>query len=65
MTESPIPAVTPDPLLDEVRERRRAVFASCGYDLRMLGERIRQLQGQHPEQVVDRRRMRAGRRGRE
>jgi hypothetical protein len=44
-----------DPLIDEVRSRRRALLASCGNDLNRLLERIEQLQRQHPGKMVDRR----------
>ena len=44
-----------DPLIDEVRARRRALLESCGNDLNRLLERIEQLQRQHPEKLVDRR----------
>jgi len=49
------PAHRPDPLIDEVRERRRELFAACDYDLKKLGALIQELQAQHPEKVVDRR----------
>lgn len=44
-----------DPLIDEVRSRRRALFASCGDDLNRLLERVEELQRQHPEKLVDHR----------
>ena len=46
----------PDPLIDEVRQRRRELFAACDYDLKKLGALIQELQAQHPEKVFDRRR---------
>ena len=45
----------PDPLIDEVRERRRALFADLGNDLRKLFEAVRRRQARHPEKIVDRR----------
>ena len=42
-----------DPLIDEVRQRRRELLASCGDDLAKLAERIRGLEAQHPELVAD------------
>ena len=59
MTTLPQPAAAPDPLIDEVRTRRQELFSDCGMDLRVLGRRIQELQAQHPELVVDHRRMRA------
>lgn len=44
-----------DPLLDEVRERRRLLLARHGNDLEKLYEAILVLQAEHPEKVVDRR----------
>jgi len=46
---------TSDPLIDDVRLRRRALLESCGNDLNRLLERIEQLQRQHPEKLVDHR----------
>jgi molybdenum-dependent DNA-binding transcriptional regulator ModE len=45
-----------NPLIDEVRARRRALPASCGDDLRRLLERVEELQREHPEKLVDHRR---------
>jgi hypothetical protein len=56
MSASPRPAPPPDPLIDEVRARRQELFAACGMNLRVLARRIQELQAQHPELVVDRRR---------
>jgi hypothetical protein len=64
MTALPQPSTPPDPLIDEVRARRQALLAACGMDLRVLGRRIQELQAQHPELVIDRRRTRAGKRRR-
>ncbi len=40
-----------DPLIDEVRERRRRLFAEHGSDLQRLCEAIRRLEDEHPEKV--------------
>jgi hypothetical protein len=48
----------PDPLIDEVRQRRRELFAECGYDLNKLFELIRKIQAEHPEKVIDLRKKR-------
>ena len=45
----------PDPLIDEVRQRRRELYARYGNDLKKLGEAIQQMQAQHPDQITDRR----------
>ena len=55
MNEPPHPPPTPAPFIDEVRERRRKLFAACGYSLRALGVRIRELEREHPDKVVNRR----------
>ena len=47
----------PDPLIDEVRQRRRDLFEDCGNDLHKLAEAIRRLEAEHPERVVDRRKV--------
>ena len=44
-----------DPLIDEVRQRRQELFARYGYDLRRLFEAVRQIEAEHPEKIVDRR----------
>lgn len=44
-----------DPLIDEIRERRRELLAAHGFDLQRLYEAIRCLQKEHPEKVKDRR----------
>ena len=38
----------PDPLIDEVRERRRQIWEECGHDFEKLLERIQRLQAEHP-----------------
>jgi len=42
-----------DPLIDEVRQRRRELFAEHGNDLQKLFEAMQRLQAKHPEKVVD------------
>ncbi len=48
-----------DPLIDEVRERRRRLLARHGGDLQKLYEELRRLQEEHPEKVVDRKKKRS------
>ena len=43
-----------DPLIDEVRGRRRELCAKYGNDLHKLCEAIRALEARHPEKVIDR-----------
>lgn len=43
----------PDPLVDEVRGRRRALFADHDEDPQKLFEAIRRLQAEHPDKVID------------
>ena len=45
--------VLADVLIDEVRQRRRDLFASCGNDLDALVQLIRQREAEHPERVAD------------
>ena len=47
-----------DPLIDEVRQRRRELLAHYDNDLGKLLAAVRQCQAEHPERVVDRRRLR-------
>lgn len=47
-----------DPLIDEVRERRRQLWEECGRDFNRLLEMIRRIQAEHPEKIVDRRKSR-------
>ena len=42
-----------DVLIDEVRQRRRDLLASCGDDLDALVRLIRQREAEHPERVAD------------
>ena len=44
-----------DPLIDEVRERRKLLLARHGDDLARFHEAILALQAEHPEKVIDRR----------
>lgn len=43
----------PDPLIDEVRERRRQLWTEYDNDLNNVYEAIKRLQAQHPEKLVD------------
>jgi hypothetical protein len=53
MSESkPAPRPT-DPLIDEVRQRRRELYASCDNDLNKLAEAIRRVEAEHPEKLRD------------
>ena len=45
-----------DPLIEEVRQRRRDLYATCDHDLEKLGQAIQNLQRKHPVKMVDRRR---------
>lgn len=49
---------SPDPLIDEVRERRRALLAAYNNDFGKLVEAIRAIEREHPEKVIDPRRKR-------
>ena len=42
-----------DPLIEDVRQRRRDLLASCGNDLEALAELIRRREAEHPERVAD------------
>ena len=48
-----------DPLIDEVRQRRRELFAACGNDLNKLFELIQRIQARHPEKLTDLRKLRS------
>lgn len=52
----------PDPLIDEVRERRRQLWAKYDNDLEKVYEAIKSLQTQHPEKLVDPRKPRKAKR---
>ena len=47
-----------DPLIDEVRQRRKDLFARCDCDLGKLFEAIKREQELHPEKVFDLRKRR-------
>jgi hypothetical protein len=53
---NPDEARSADPLIDEVRARRRELREEDGSDLDALFETINRLQREHPERVADRRR---------
>ena len=42
-----------DALIEEVRQRRRDLLASCGDDLEVLAQLIRRREAEHPERVAD------------
>ena len=42
-----------DVLIDEVRQRRRDLLASCGDDLDALVQLLRQREAEHTERVAD------------
>jgi hypothetical protein len=42
-----------DFLIEEVRQRRRELLASCGNDLDALAQLIRRREAEHPERVAD------------
>lgn len=48
----------PDPLIDEVRERRRQLWADYGNDLDKVYEAIQRLQAEHPQMLSDPRKSR-------
>jgi len=48
----------PDPLIDEVRERRRQLWADYGNDLDKVYAAIQRLQAEHPEKLTDPRKSR-------
>lgn len=41
-----------DPLVDEVRQRRRELFADYGNDLRRLFDELERRQREHPEMLT-------------
>ncbi len=45
----------PDPLVDDVRERRRQLWADFDNDWTQVYRAIQRLQAEHPEKVFDRR----------
>jgi hypothetical protein len=50
-----VPREHPDPLIDEVRQRRRELMARYGNDLSKLLAAVQERQAQHPELIGDRR----------
>ena len=46
-----------DPLIDEVRARRRAMLARYGNDPRAFFDAIEQMQATHPERLADHRKV--------
>lgn len=44
-----------DPLIDEVRQRRREMMQEHGNDLRKLFDAIQRRQAEHPQSYADRR----------
>lgn len=46
-------AVFVDSLIEEVRQRRRDLLASCGDDLEALVQLIHHRESEHPERVAD------------
>ncbi|HKQ49505.1 MAG TPA: hypothetical protein VJZ71_15645 [Phycisphaerae bacterium] len=42
-----------DPLIDEVRRRRREVAEEYGYDLKQLFDELKRRDAEHPERLVD------------
>ena len=56
MSEAKPAPSAPDPLIDEVRQRRRDLFEACGRDLAKLAELIRAREREHPNKVSDPRR---------
>ena len=61
MSDRPQQTSERDPLIDEVRQRRRNLLARYDNDLRKLLQAIQELQAQHPEQLRDFRRRPSGR----
>ena len=53
MSSQPTRPVFVDFLIDEVRQRRRDLLASCGDDLDALVRLIRQREAEHPQRVAD------------
>lgn len=45
-----------DPLIEEVRTRRRELWAELGGDFERVREVIERRQAEHPEKLIDRRR---------
>lgn len=43
------PRPAPDPLIDEIRNIRKAISEEFGNDVRRLGRHLQELQDKHPE----------------
>lgn len=52
--------VQSDPLIEDVRNVRRAVLAACDNDLRKLAETLREMERRDPARIVDRTRAARG-----
>jgi hypothetical protein len=50
-----------DPLIGEVRQRRRELWEACGGTLDGLLKEIQKIQSEHPEKLIDPQRRRPGR----
>lgn len=50
---SPQPQPPADPLIDEIRQRRREIAAEFDFDVKKLFEELQRRQAEHPERVVD------------
>lgn len=44
----------PDPFMDEVRALKQAAAEECGNDLETLGRRLRDMEKQYPDRMVQR-----------
>ena len=49
----PAPTTPPDDDLDWLREVRRRLFQESGSNLQKLGEIYRRVEAEHPEKVID------------
>ncbi len=41
-----------DPIVMEVRKWREEIFAECGYSMRVLGERLKELESRHKDRLI-------------
>lgn len=41
-----------DPVVDRVREARRALAEACDFDVRKMADLFRRMEAQHPERVA-------------
>jgi hypothetical protein len=53
MSDQTARSVFIDPLIDDVRQRRRDLLAFCGDDLDVLAKLIRRREAEHPERMGD------------